>query len=56
MTDGNKHYTKGTLRPSKPAEDYYPETDWGWYFVGAATTVVCLAWGGAWLIDTLVTL
>lgn len=43
-----------TREPKK--DDYYPTTDWGWYFVGATTAVIALAWGGAWLIDRMMSL
>ena len=53
MTDWDRHYTCGTLRKTKPAEDYYPQTDWGWRLVGWAIGLAGLAATVGWMIGSV---
>ncbi len=50
MTEFDRHYTNGTLRKSKPAEDYYPEKDWGWTLIGGIFAGVAAVYTVMWLL------
>jgi hypothetical protein len=53
MTDWDKKYMSKTLRNGTAEEIEAHETDWPWYLVGGAISVISMSWLAAWLIDRL---